>query len=320
MANIKDVAHIAGVSVATVSRVLNHHPYVSEDKKAAVLRAMEQVNYNRNINAVHLSKGQTNLIGVVVPFSNHPYFGLLIEGIANEALKQNYKLVLFQTNYETDRELEALAMLKDKQIDALIICSRISPWHLIEEYLSYGPIVVCENTRGTNVSSTFVDHYGSFFLALEYLHSKGYRKIGYCLGREMGANSDLRRTAYQDFLQKYKLAFNPNFVFYNCFNFEDGEHVLNRITEMKSPPAALLISSDQVAAGILTCCKEQGMVVPDQLALLGFDNQPIAKIMNITTLEIPLVEIGRKLFAQAIEEGISSQEEISVKLIERQTV
>ncbi len=320
MANIKDVAQMAGVSVATVSRVLNHHPYVSEDKKAAVLRAMEQANYNRNINAVHLSKGQTNLIGVVVPFSNHPYFGLLIEGIANEALRQNYKLVLFQTNYETDRELEALAMLKDKQIDALVICSRISPWHLIEEYLSYGPIVVCENTRGTNVSSTFVDHYGSFFQALEYLHSKGYRKIGYCLGREMGANSDLRRTAYQDFLQKYKLAFNPNFVFYNCFNFEDGEHVLNRITEMESPPAALLISSDQVAAGILTCCKDRGMAVPKQLALLGFDNQPIAKIMNITTLEIPLVEIGRKLFAQAIEEGISSQEEIAVKLIERQTV
>ncbi|OED32380.1 LacI family transcriptional regulator [Planococcus maritimus] len=320
MANIKDVAQMAGVSVATVSRVLNHHPYVSEDKKAAVLRAMEQANYNRNINAVHLSKGQTNLIGVVVPTSNHPYFGLLIEGIANEALRQNYKLVLFQTNYETDRELEALAMLKDKQIDALIICSRISPWHLIEEYLSYGPIVVCENTRGTNVSSTFVDHYGSFFQALEYLHSKGYRKIGYCLGREMGANSDLRRTAYQDFLQKYKLAFNPNFVFYNCFNFEDGEHVLNRITEMESPPAALLISSDQVAAGILTCCKERDMAVPDQLALLGFDNQPIAKIMNITTLEIPLIEIGRKLFAQAIKEGISSQEEIAVKLIERQTV
>ncbi len=320
MANIKDVAQMAGVSVATVSRVLNHHPYVSEDKKAAVLQAMEQANYNRNINAVHLSKGQTNLIGVVVPFSNHPYFGLLIEGIANEALRQNYKLVLFQTNYETDRELEALAMLKDKQIDALVICSRISPWHLIEEYLSYGPIVVCENTRGTNVSSTFVDHYGSFFQALEYLHSKGYRKIGYCLGRAMGANSDLRRTAYQDFLQKYKLAFNPNFVFYNCFNFEDGEHVLNRITEMESPPAALLISSDQVAAGILTCCKDRGMAVPKQLALLGFDNQPIAKIMNITTLEIPLVEIGRKLFAQAIEEGISSQEEIAVKLIERQTV
>ncbi len=320
MANIKDVAQMAGVSVATVSRVLNHYPYVSEDKKAAVLRAMEQVNYQRNINAVHLSKGQTNLIGVVVPFSNHPYFGLLIEGIANEALKQNYKLVLFQTNYESDRELEALAMLKDKQIDALIICSRISPWHLIEEYLSYGPIVVCEDTRGTNVSSTFVDHYESFFQALEYLHSKGYRKIGYCLGRKMGANSDLRKTAYQDFLQKYKLAFNPNYVFYNCFNFEDGEHVLNRITKMRSAPSALLISSDQVAAGILTCCKEQGIVVPDQLALLGFDNQPIAKIMNITTLEIPLVEIGRKLFAQAIEEGISSQEEIAVKLIERQTV
>lgn len=320
MANIKDIAQMAGVSVTTVSRVLNDHPYVSPDKKAAVQRAIEQVNYQRNINAVHLSKGQTFLVGVVVPFLNHPYFGLLIEGIANEALQKNYKLVLFQTNYETERELEALTMLKDKQIDALIICSRICTWDLIEEYLSYGPIVVCEDTRGTEVSSTFVDHYQSFYKALEYLHSKGYRKIGYCLGREIGANSDLRRAAYQDFLKKYNLTFNPDFLFYNCFNFEDGARVIDSIKNLKSPPSALLISSDQVAAGILTCCKEQDIAVPNKLALMGFDNQPIAKIMNITTLEIPLVEMGRKLFAQATNTASISQEEIAVKLIERKTV
>jgi DNA-binding LacI/PurR family transcriptional regulator len=320
VANIKDIALMAGVSVTTVSRVLNDHPYVSSDKKAAVQRAIEQVNYQRNINAVHLSKGKTFLIGVVVPFSNHPYFGLLIEGIANEALQKNYKLVLFQTNYETERELEALTMLKDKQIDALIICSRICTWDLIEDYLSYGPIVVCEDTRGTEVSSTFVDHYQSFYKALEYIHSKGHQKIGYCIGRETGANSDLRRVAYKDFLKKYNLTFNPDFLFYDCFNFEDGERVIDSIKNLKSPPSALLISSDQVAAGILTCCKEQAIAVPNKLALMGFDNQPIAKIMNITTLEIPLVEMGRKLFAQATNTASISQEEIAVKLIERQTV
>src|SRR5690606_34576394 len=104
-------AKMAGVSVTTVSRVLNNHPYVSEEKRAAVLQAMERVNYQRNINAVHLSTGKTLLIGVAVPFTNHPYFGLLVEGIANEAIKNNYKLVLFQTNYEKDREIEALKML-----------------------------------------------------------------------------------------------------------------------------------------------------------------------------------------------------------------
>lgn len=89
---------------------------------------------------------------------------------------------------------------------------------------------------------------------------------------------------------------------------------------MSHPPTSLLVTSDQVAAGILTCCKEHHISIPRELAILGFDNQPIAKYVNITTLEIPLVEIGRKLFLQAINDTNPSHEEIVVKLIERKTV
>ncbi|WP_345773417.1 LacI family DNA-binding transcriptional regulator [Paenibacillus sp. 19GGS1-52] len=132
MANIKDIAKLAGVSVTTVSRVINGHPYVSTLKKEAVQRAMEMENYERNINAVHLSKGKTNLIGVVVPSIRRPYFGMVVEGIADEAIKDNYTLVLIQTNYEVEREMDALMMLKLKQIDALIICSKTSGWDVVE--------------------------------------------------------------------------------------------------------------------------------------------------------------------------------------------
>src|SRR3954465_6002979 len=138
MTNIKDVAKMAGVSVTTVSRVLNNHPYVREEKRNAVLDAIKQSNYQQNINAVHLSLGKTCLVGVVVPFIDHPYFALLIKGIANEALKNNYKLVVFQTDYVEESELEALQMLKQKQIDALIICSRICSWSILEDHTSYG--------------------------------------------------------------------------------------------------------------------------------------------------------------------------------------
>ncbi|MEH7009795.1 LacI family DNA-binding transcriptional regulator [Neobacillus niacini] len=320
MTNIKDIAKMAGVSVTTVSRVLNNHPYVKEVKREAVLRAMEESNYQRNINAVHLSKGETQLIGVVVPFSNHPYFGLLIEGIANEAVKNNYKLVLFQTNYEEHREMEALEMLQQKQIDALIICSRICGWDIINEYVSYGPIVLCEDSRGHEVSSTYIDHYKTFYKALEYLHKKGHHQIGYCIGRKSGSNSEQREKAYRDFITKVNAYFDPEYIFVDCFNFEDGERVVKSITKMSHPPSALLVTSDQVAAGILTCCKEHHISIPRELAIMGFDNQPIAKYMNITTLEIPLVEIGKKLFLQAINDTNPSHEKIVVKLIERQTV
>lgn len=320
MPNIREIARMAGVSVTTVSRVLNHHPYVSKEKREAVLRIIEECNYQRNINAVHLSKGETFLIGVVIPFTNHPYFGMLLEGIANEAVNNNYKLVLFQTNYDENREIEALKMLQHKQIDALIICSRICGWDMIEEYIQYGPIVLCEDSRGYKVSSTFVDHYKAFSKALEYLQKKGHHKIGYCIGRKYGANSQQREKAYMDFLKKGNVPFDPNYIFYNCFKFEDGVQVIDQITNMNNPPTALLVTNDIVAAGMITYSKEKGILIPDDLAIIGFDNQPIAKVMHITTIEIPLFEMGRKLFLQAIHQKPISHDEIQVKLIERLTV
>lgn len=319
MANIKDIAKLAGVSVTTVSRVINHHPYVSDEKKEAVIRAMKATNYERNINAVHLIKGKTNLIGVIVPSIKRPYFGLVVEGIAEEALKGKCKLVLIQTNYEEQRELEALMMLKLKQIDALIICSKISDWEIVEEYAKYGPIIVFEDARGRSVSSIFVDHYKSCVEALAYLSSKGHREIGCCLARKSGTSSKQRESAYRDFLKNSDDPFDPNYIFYDAIHYEDGEWIVQRLTTMHNPPTALLVTSDQVAAGILACCKERKIEVPSRLAIVGFDNQPIAKILNITTFEIPLVEIGRELFLGAIS-GKFFQNEIPVKLIERLTV
>jgi DNA-binding LacI/PurR family transcriptional regulator len=312
---------MAGVSVTTVSRVLNNHPYVSTEKRNAVLEAINQSNYQQNINAVHLSTGKTFLVGVVIPFIDHPYFSLLMKGIAIEALKNNYKLVLFQTNYVESRELEALKMLKQKQIDALIICSRTCNWETIEAYLPFGPIIFCEDTRGKKVSSIFVDHYKNFLYALDYLYHKGHQKIGYCIGRKSGANSKSRELAYKNFVERNHLQFHPTYIFDHCLNFEDGEQVLARIKQMNNPPTALLVTSDEVAAGIVTCAQSLAVSIPEDLALIGFNNQPIAKMMNITTIEIPLEDIGRKLFLQGMihSEEILHQE-IPVKLIERGTV
>ncbi|MFE7083917.1 LacI family DNA-binding transcriptional regulator [Priestia megaterium] len=319
MANIKDIAKLAGVSVTTVSRVINGIPYVTDEKKEAVLRAIETTNYERNINAVHLIKGKTNLIGVVVPSIKRPYFGLVVEGIAEEASKNNNNLVLIQTNYEEHRELEALKMLKLKQLDALIICSKISKWEIIEEYAKYGSIVVFEDARGHSVSSIFVDHYKSCIEALAYLSSKGHRKIGFCLARKSGTSSRQRELAYRDYLNSTGEPFNPNYLIYDAIHFEDGEWIVQRLMTKHNPPTALLVTSDQVAAGILACCKERGIDVPSSLAIVGFDNQPIAKSLNITTFEIPLVKIGRELFLQSINGGFF-QKEIPFKLIERLTV
>lgn len=319
MTNIKDLAKMAGVSVTTVSRVLNNHPYVSKEKRTAVLEAIRESNYEQNINAVHLSKGKTQMIGVVLPFSDHPYFALLLKGIAKEALANNYKLVLFQTDYMESRELEALHMLKQKQIDSLIICSRSCDWTVIKEYLQYGRIVLCEDVNGKEVSSTFVNQYTIFLKTLEFLFEKGHKKIGYCIGRKKGPSSKLRARAYQEFLVKNNLAFQEKYVIDQCNYFEDAEKVMNIILNMDSPPTALIVTSDQVAAGIVIYCQKQGIKIPDELAIIGFHNEPIAKMMEISSIEIPLFEMGKHLFQQAISKDTTNKE-MFFHFIERGTV
>ncbi|HZG72120.1 MAG TPA: LacI family DNA-binding transcriptional regulator [Chondromyces sp.] len=320
MANIEEIAKLANVSVTTVSRVLNNHPYVKKEKREAILKAMEKCNYQKNINAVHLKKGKTFQVGVVVPYTNHSYFGLLVDGIASEALEHDYNIVLIQTNYREEVEIQALNMLRHKQIDALIICSRECSMDIINDYVSYGPIVLCEDKKETNVSSIFIDQYKSFFKALEFLYENGHTDIGYCIARRTGTNSNRRAKAYEDFMASIGKPFRPDYIFEDCLYFEDGEKVVKRIKELTAPPTALLVTSDQVAAGIITCCNNEGIIIPDQLAIVGFDNEPIAKVMNITTIDIPLKSMGKKLFSHAVNEKGIVHEEIEVTLIKRQTV
>lgn len=184
MTNIKEIAQFAGVSVSTVSRVLNNHPYVSPDKRESVLQAIERLNYTRNINAIHLSKGKTNLLGIILPFTNHPYYGAIVNGITKQANAIGYHIVIFQTHYEREKEIQALNMLQMKQLDGIIICSRISEMKVLLSYQKYGPIILCEDTAQAELSSISIDHYAAFSCALEYVIAKGYTKIGYSLGRK----------------------------------------------------------------------------------------------------------------------------------------
>lgn len=319
MANIHDVAKLAGVSVATVSRVLNHHPYVKQEKVEAVKKAIKETGYIQNINAINLRKGKTNLVGIVFPYLDHPYFSQLIQGISLAASAHHYKLVLYQTGYDEAQEMEALDMLKFKQIDSLIICSRKVSLDIVEHYREYGNIVLFENGKNSLLSYTFVDHYACFMKALNHLYDHGYREIGFTLNRLDGTNSEQRQRAYQDFLKIKGLHYNEEYIFKECIYLEDGERVLDKMLRFNRPPTAILTTSDQVAAGIIIASPKYGIEIPNDLAIIGCDDQPIAQAMKITTVGIPLHAIGQQLFEQTMQETTTHQE-VTAELIERSTV
>ncbi|MEI4623112.1 LacI family DNA-binding transcriptional regulator [Bacillus pfraonensis] len=325
MANIKDIAKLAGVSVTTVSRVLNDHPYVSEEKRKAVLEVVEKLNYSQNANAVHLSKGRTNIVGVILPYIDHPHFDRIVGGVMEGALAHNYRVLLCQTNYNKREERESLHMLKTKQLDGIIICSRANDWDVIKHYASYGTIIACEETDVLGISSVYINHFGAFQLGMNYLIKKGYKKIGYCTGRKQGASSKKRFEAYKQALQLIDEEIIENRIFTECFTLEDGVKVAHKLKEMENSPEALLVAGDEVAIGIMTEAKKLGISVPQDLAIIGFDNQPISQVLQITTIDQHVKEIGKSafgLFYKQISNDDRKQEKVEIpyRLVERSTV
>ncbi|PGS93474.1 LacI family transcriptional regulator [Bacillus anthracis] len=325
MANIKDIAKMAGVSVTTVSRVLNDHPYVSEEKRKAVIEIVEKLNYSQNANAVHLSKGKTNIVGVILPYINHPSFDAMVGGMMEEALTHNYRVLLCQTNYNKKEEMKSLHMLKTKQLDGLIICSRANDWEMIEPYASYGTIIACEDNDISNISSVYTNHSAAFQLGMDYLIEKGYKKIGYCTGRKLGPSSQKRFDVYKQQLQSIDEEVNEEWIFTECFMLEDGVKVAHNLKEMQHLPEALIVAGDEVAIGVMTEAEKLGIQVPEDLAIIGFDNQPISQVLQLTTIDQNLNEIGRKafeMFYRQTSDGRSKQEKVEIpyELVERSTV
>ncbi|WP_242257385.1 LacI family DNA-binding transcriptional regulator [Bacillus cereus group sp. BfR-BA-01379] len=325
MANIKDIAKMAGVSVTTVSRVLNDHPYVSEEKRKAVIEIVEKLNYSQNANAVHLSKGKTNIVGVILPYINHPCFDAMVGGMMEVALAHNYRVLLCQTNYNKKEEMKSLHMLKTKQLDGLIICSRANDWETIEPYASYGEIVACEDNDISNISSVYTNHSAAFQLGMDYLIKKGYEKIGYCTGRKLGPSSQKRFDVYKQQLQSIDEEVNEEWIFTECFTLEDGVRVAHKLKEMQHLPEALIVAGDEVAIGVMTEAEKLGIQVPKDLAIIGFDNQPISQVLQLTTIDQNLKEIGKKafeMFYRQISDESSKQEKVEIpyELVERSTV
>lgn len=176
MANIQEIARLAGVSTATVSRVINRHPYVSDLTRERVLKIIEQLDYVPNSNAKSLKKGMTRIIGVIA-VSYSTLLMSLIRSFHTIAQKYGFNIMLFMTNGDCDKELEALEMLRSKQLDALLCLLRTNEWDVIESYTKYGPIVTWQRLTSDTIPSVFMDQYQGYMLGLEYLYAKGYRKI-----------------------------------------------------------------------------------------------------------------------------------------------
>ncbi|RWZ58783.1 LacI family transcriptional regulator [Halobacillus fulvus] len=311
MVTIDDVAELAGLSKSTVSRVINHYPHVSPAKKKKVYEAMEELGYVPNSSARSLRNKRTRMIAVIVPRLMNPFFGQLVESIEVAANQHGFQLLICQTMYSEETELGHLELLKTKQVDGIILASLENKWETITEYLSYGPLIMCnEFDVNAEVPIVKLDQIHGGYIATKHLIRQGHRRIAYCCGGFKSMVAHHRKIGFNKALKEHGLTFDERYGFYQAYTIENGMEVFKQIHEMKDPPTAVFTGSDEVAAGIITGAKEYGVHVPNELAVIGFDNQVISKITDpkISTVEQPIQMMAQKS-VNVIVEKIKSQEQ-----------
>ncbi|HEX7063996.1 MAG TPA: LacI family DNA-binding transcriptional regulator [Bacillales bacterium] len=304
MATIGDVAELAGLSRATVSRVMNNHPYVSEEKKKLVHEAMHQLGYVPNSLAKRLRTQTTETIAVLIPRISNPFFSSMVEAMEIKAAEDNFQLIVCQTRSDKQRELVYLEWLKTKQIGGVILASSENNWEDIKEYTKFGPIMFCnEYPPNTEVPTVCLDQYQGGYLGTRHLIERGHQRIACCFGSSRITNTSDRQKGFLHALEEAGLSMEEKWWFSNALEIEDGKEIFRKIAEMDNRPSAIFTGSDEVAAGIVKEAKIYGAEIPNDLAVVGYDDQPIAELMDpgITTIHQPSQEIGARTMELMIQ-------------------
>ncbi len=327
MYTIKDVALKAGLSQATVSRVINNHPYVSGDKKIAVKKAMEELGYVPNSSAQQMRNVKTKKIAVLVSRIANPFFSHLVDAMEKRAASYGFQLILCNTRMDKAKELEFFKLLTSKQVDGIIMASNENHWSVIEPFTKYGPIIYCnEYDPDATVTRVRLDQVQGGYMGTKHLLEKGHLKIAYCQGNDSSVSVN-RRKGYLKAIAEAGIEPVKEWMFRDVFTIEDGRNIFGKIQALSNPPTAVFSGSDEVAAGIIHEAKKNSWHVPKDLAVVGFDDQPIAELLDpqITTINQFTTDIGYQTMDVMIEiiskTRINDAQDIilPIELIERQS-
>lgn len=334
MATISDVARLSGLSVSTVSRVINNKPHVSEEKKRRVKEAMDALGYSPLQAARQMRGSGSGNIAVAVPTITNSFFAYLVDSIERTCRKYNYRTLITQTYGRRDREEEAMELVRMHHADGIILCAIENDWEKLRSYEQYGKLVVCnEYNEDKSVSMICSRQYDGFYKAAEYLINTGRKKIAYCTGshavtlQTKGYNIDSDRYGgFMEAMGQHQIAPNSSWLFTKVGTLEDGRRVMREIIQMSDRPDAVIAGSDEVAAGMVMEALDKGIRIPEDIAIMGVDDQPIASILQvpITTIRQPVQtegEYAAKEMIRKLTDGAEDAKriELNLELVVRQS-
>lgn len=309
MPTIDDVAREAGVSKTTVSRVLNGKAigHMNPTTLIRVQEAIARLNYRPSSFAKGLKLKRSHTVGLVVPDISNPFYPALVKGLEETLWANGYAMLLCNTSNVLEREEAYYRMLDTRQVDGLILdCKRLpSPTY---ENLVNVPTVVLDAHPNLPVDSVTVDNRKGAYLATEHLIRCGHRRIGHIGGTKGGQVSGERLRGFRQAMHDAGLPIEPAYCVYSRYRMEDGYQIALRMLNLPEPPTALFVASDYMALGVLKAMQSRGIHVPNEMAVVGFDDTPVAAMVTpaLTTVRQPVYELGATA-ARMVMERISGQ-------------
>jgi len=318
MATIYQVSELAGVSLATVSRVLNNNARVSEKTREKVEIAMEQLGYRPNSIAQSLASNRSNSVGILVSELHGPIFGQMMAGIESE-LRAAGKHVIITTGHSEEKgEKDGIEFLLSRNCDAIILhVEAVSDEYLIE--LSKGSVPVyimsryVEEIKDKCIS---LDNNLGGYIATKAILNQGHTKIAYISGHQFKADSINRVNGHKKALAEKNISFDEDLYFVGDYKETGGSAGLKHFIDKKLSFSALICANDEMASGAMKYAREHGFELPNDLSIMGFDNVSFANYLypKLTTIENPINEMG-KMAAKLVLKTVYSKKDLTIQSV-----
>ena len=296
MTTMKDVAKRAGVSVTTVSHVINETRFVSDELQRRVFDAMEELHYRPNILARSLRRGETRTIGLIVPDNSNPFFAEVARTVEDIGFENGYSVILCNTDGDLEKEKVYIDVLIAKQVDGAVFIAAGSRQEHLSELTAQGlPVVVVDrDIPQTLADVVLVNNEQGGYEATRHLIELGHQRIGCIAGPSELTPSAARIHGYRRALEENDLPYREELIVSGDFRYDGGETTMEKLLSLSAPPTAVFVCNDIMAIGALRAIKRAQMQVPADLSIIGFDNIPITSATSpaLTTVAQPITELG----------------------------
>ena len=296
---IKDIAKDVGVSIMTVSRVMNNSGYVSKEARNKIEQAIKRMGYRPNLIARSLILKKSEFLHIVVPDIANPFFAELIKGAERVASKYGYNVIVSETDWTEALEIEHLEGAIRRMVEGVIL---VAPKLSLKEIIKFNkaiPLIIVDRPiKNKSISSVYIDNKQGAFTATAHLIDLGHTRIAFISGPMSIMNSVRRLKGYLAALEAYGISVDKSLIYHGDFKYDSGRKIFDLISNLpvKDRPTAVFASNDLMALGLMQRALEAGWSIPGDLSILGFDDILLSSLVTppLTTVSHPYVKMGER--------------------------